>query len=261
MLIQSPKVDSERMKYSPLLFDRSGTLNTPTTEIKIRKLDFNTSSQIKDRLKKKIFMAKTTKKEETKKFRCNCTKSNCLKGYCVCFANGEKCSGCECTMCENDIKDLKPDEVNNIPTSLPEHCKCTKSNCQKKYCECYRQGKPCDPVKCRCLSCNNKEPVKVVETLDLEVNRIRVMILKNKIYMDEELDDEDIFEDIEPCRFGSNSSPNLRRKRKRNLESYIVTPQKSKPQERLSTCDKTSQKKNIIKKRFEKSTKQIKKKL
>ena len=31
-----------------------------------------------------------------KKFFCNCKKSECLKLYCDCFANGEKCIGCNC---------------------------------------------------------------------------------------------------------------------------------------------------------------------
>jgi hypothetical protein len=33
-------------------------------------------------------------------------------------------------------------------------CNCTKSNCKKKYCECFKSGKYCDD-KCRCVSCEN----------------------------------------------------------------------------------------------------------
>lgn len=33
-------------------------------------------------------------------------------------------------------------------------CRCTKSQCQKKYCECYAQGLACGKY-CRCLDCKN----------------------------------------------------------------------------------------------------------
>jgi hypothetical protein len=33
-------------------------------------------------------------------------------------------------------------------------CTCSKSNCNKKYCECFKIGKKCDN-NCRCIRCNN----------------------------------------------------------------------------------------------------------
>lgn len=35
-------------------------------------------------------------------------------------------------------------------------CTCTKSNCNKKYCECYKSGKMCN-ANCRCLNCKNSD--------------------------------------------------------------------------------------------------------
>ncbi len=31
---------------------------------------------------------------------------------------------------------------------------CTKSNCNKKYCECYKLGEKCN-INCRCVNCLN----------------------------------------------------------------------------------------------------------
>ena len=35
-------------------------------------------------------------------------------------------------------------------------CKCTKSNCQKKYCDCYNRGVKCGQ-NCSCENCENGE--------------------------------------------------------------------------------------------------------
>ena len=46
----------------------------------------------------------------------------------------------------NDIKYISDNEI--------IICTCTKSGCNKKYCECYKAGKKCND-KCRCLNCMN----------------------------------------------------------------------------------------------------------
>ena len=38
--------------------------------------------------------------------------------------------------------------------SQPGFCNCTKSNCQKQYCECFKIGRECN-ILCRCLKCAN----------------------------------------------------------------------------------------------------------
>ena len=88
------------------------------------------------------------------KLCCCCTKTKCLKKYCECFANNKFCKDCKCKDCLNKF------ELNNydINKYINENeiiiCTCTKSNCNKKYCECYKSGVKCNE-KCRCLNCMN----------------------------------------------------------------------------------------------------------
>lgn len=42
-------------------------------------------------------------------------------------------------------------------------CKCLKSHCLKKYCECHSSGQRCGP-DCRCLECENLDVVKEEES-------------------------------------------------------------------------------------------------
>ncbi|WOK91766.1 hypothetical protein Cni_G00457 [Canna indica] len=120
--------------------------------------------------------------------RCNCKKSKCLKLYCVCFAAGVYCSEpCSCQGCFNkpiheetvlatrkQIESRNPlafapkviqpaeagpemgDDNNKTPASARHKrgCNCKKSNCLKKYCECYQGGVGCS-ISCRCEGCKN----------------------------------------------------------------------------------------------------------
>ena len=105
--------------------------------------------------------------------KCTCSKTGCRKKYCACFSKGRLCDGCECKNCQNCIpsalsqspiqnlqNDNIEDEYNNeneiqSPKNQRVICNCTKSNCMKKYCECFKQGFRCNSL-CRCLDCKNK---------------------------------------------------------------------------------------------------------
>ncbi len=136
----------------------------------------NTPAKAKDR--------KVKGSPQQRRNPCNCKKSNCLKLYCVCFQAKVYCDGCNCNDCNNvkdkedirqkAIKDTisknpnafkprfssKPEAVNTgacNPSPAEGHitgCRCKKSQCLKKYCECFEAGVICSD-KCKCIECQN----------------------------------------------------------------------------------------------------------
>ena len=122
--------------------------------------------------------AKENEKQEAAKRRspCNCKKSRCLKLYCECFSAEIYCEGCNCTDCYNNAdheemrgkamqetrtknpKAFKPrlnlDSDNPAQSNHSMGCCCKKSECLKKYCECFQAGVFC-AGKCKCKSCAN----------------------------------------------------------------------------------------------------------
>ena len=117
--------------------------------------------------------------------KCTCSKTGCLKKYCNCFANGVPCEGCECKNCQNvgnknnnnnidlDEKKIFPVMQNRFERIQRTICNCTKSNCMKKYCECFKQGFSCNAL-CRCMDCKNKniEEVNNINNNEIKNNNI-----------------------------------------------------------------------------------------
>eukprot|EP00658_Telonema_sp_P-2_P026219 TRINITY_DN2057_c0_g1_i4.p1 TRINITY_DN2057_c0_g1~~TRINITY_DN2057_c0_g1_i4.p1 ORF type:complete len:410 (+),score=70.49 TRINITY_DN2057_c0_g1_i4:286-1515(+) len=110
--------------------------------------------------------------------KCHCKRSRCLKLYCECFAANVLCHGCKCVDCENTQQHtdtrrkavqyklsrnraaFEPKfKVNSLELGQSEFshirgCNCKRSNCRKKYCECFQAGIECAD-SCKCVKCAN----------------------------------------------------------------------------------------------------------
>ena len=85
---------------------------------------------------------------------CSCIKTKCIKKYCECFANNKSCTSCICIDCRNKEIYTSIQNKENTPNKEIVFCTCAKSGCNKKYCECYKEGLKCN-IKCRCVKCLN----------------------------------------------------------------------------------------------------------
>lgn len=98
------------------------------------------------------------KKEISERPCCSCTKTKCIKKYCECYAGNKYCKDCHCIDCQNKFIYFNNSTSNKIIKDSSENertmCTCSKSNCNKKYCECYKSGKKCNE-ECRCSNCLN----------------------------------------------------------------------------------------------------------
>ena len=128
--------------------------------------------------------------EQNNKIHCTCKKTKCIKKYCECFSSGILCFNCKCENCENktfimdnnnrknsnninninninkkeeEIKEKKESkQINETNLDLSDNnikkliiCTCSKSGCNKNYCECFKAKVKCNN-KCRCIKCLNK---------------------------------------------------------------------------------------------------------
>ena len=102
---------------------------------------------------------------------CSCNKTKCIKKYCECFANNRFCKNCLCYDCRNKDIFMGQNEFNEKNKNKEiVVCTCSKSGCNKKYCECYKEGLKCN-IKCRCINCLNVE-----EVLDKSANESNKII-------------------------------------------------------------------------------------
>lgn len=170
---------------------------------------FNTNAEIYSNESTNILQIKPIEKTNSIQVKCKCQKSKCLKNYCECFSKGQLCKeGCQCLDCSNTQtsidKIVKAKQLiyikskkNTNPSVLSSElfCKCSKSHCQKKYCECYNVGKPCGN-KCKCCECKNIEQNDSIYKISNKLNeknytnhkrQRNTKIIKNKFVIDKNI--------------------------------------------------------------------------
>ena len=86
-------------------------------------------------------------------YKCCCTKTQCTRKYCQCFNEGRYCVDCDCRNCLNQLPKFSSTNIKNVQTKTVI-CTCTKSGCNKNYCECFKSGEKCTCL-CRCVNCEN----------------------------------------------------------------------------------------------------------
>ena len=93
-------------------------------------------------------------------YKCNCQKTQCNKFYCQCYREKRYCFNCNCVGCNNQKPDYlstnkqQCNENNKEKKTITVSCTCTKSGCNKNYCECYKSKVKCNSL-CRCRNCEN----------------------------------------------------------------------------------------------------------
>lgn len=141
------------------------------------------------------------------------------------------CSDCYCEGCCNTIEHAElveearrlalerdplafDSKIDSLDNSLHKKgCKCTRTNCLKKYCECYRAGVVCGE-NCKCTECKNHEGSK-------ELSQMHVHEKANiRPYHNSHINHQsDYIDSIHTPLFNTNSSSQL--KTIRNIFSDI----------------------------------------
>jgi hypothetical protein len=143
----SSKVNSPN---SPMIYPNFGFGSYST-------FNFNSLGNLQNYL---LSQEKKIKVDNKNKPCCNCIKTKCMKKYCECYANNKLCKNCVCSDCKNKTEEPGLENKENISNNTKESkaifCTCSKSGCNKKYCDCYKENQKCN-IKCRCINCLNME--------------------------------------------------------------------------------------------------------
>jgi hypothetical protein len=137
---------TDLFKFNPIIPDFLLSNNEPNNKYNFFQSKKVSTSDIKESENNNI---------TSEKLCCNCTKTKCVKKYCECYSNNRFCRNCHCVDCinipENNSACENGKELLETEKVL---CTCAKSNCTKKYCECYKSNQKCT-YKCRCVNCKN----------------------------------------------------------------------------------------------------------
>ena len=180
-------------------------------------------------------------------YKCSCTKTQCNRKYCECFNSGNYCIDCNCKNCfnkppKNTYSNKHPLEVIEKTTKSKEICTCTKSGCNKNYCECFKNGNKCTSL-CRCRGCENIEGneklIKNKKNLNYECcSENSIYIIKNKISINNieinDYNENDYFKFYE--LFEDNINKFTEKKRKREeMKNQKINLKNDKNIEKIKT--------------------------
>ena len=152
-------------------------------------------------------------------YNCNCQKIQCNKNYCQCFSEGRYCFNCNCIDCNNKKPEYfatnkhQIEEENKNKKDINISCTCTKSGCNKNYCECFKNKVKCNNL-CECRNCENCEDGKDKNEKLLNFQNFKccpansIFIIKNKI----------VLEDVNKYK---NIDKNLNNKKKNVIKRQI----------------------------------------
>ncbi|KAL7551029.1 hypothetical protein ACHAWF_014238 [Thalassiosira exigua] len=135
---------------------------------------------------------------------CKCKKSRCLKLYCECFGKQQHCgAGCNCTRCLNRpqhaddrvraiaaIKRKNPHAFKPRPPKETVECRCRKTACLKKYCECYVRGLYCGAA-CECRGCENVDPAALAKREQEDEGTVESQSDGSEEYKEEDVEGEE----------------------------------------------------------------------
>ena len=137
-------------------------------------------------------------------YKCSCSKTKCNRKYCECYNSGNYCVDCNCKDCNNrppvnSYTNKHPTDDQSKSKKEKVICTCTKSGCNKNYCECFKIGQKCSSL-CRCIGCENNDQIQSKKyNFNYQCNTANsIYIIKNKIFV------ENMKEKIKDELFGDN---------------------------------------------------------
>ena len=190
-------------------------------------------------------------------YKCNCQKTQCNKYYCQCFREKRYCFNCNCQGCNNQKPEYQSSNRHPSKEERKEQkeifvtCTCTKSGCNKNYCECFKSGLKCNS-SCRCRNCENCEGGKSdknnKELLYECCPENSVFIVKNKLVLEDINKDENvqkfkpvkriikimINENLLTSSSEENENVNKKRKRKKDSENELFGKNVSNKKSKIS---------------------------
>ena len=181
LFLEKPKNETNRFLQ---LINKDFNLNEVLFNVENEKLETSNQERKGDMTlinsKPTDSLISTVSSEQETGVGCKCKKTNCLKLYCECFIRGGMCGkNCKCENCMNNLEHLEirnllmADHLEKRNVELPglaidsghfqklsfknvTHCRCSKTGCNKRYCECFRVGRACT-ARCVCKNCDNCE--------------------------------------------------------------------------------------------------------